>query len=138
MLYPVELWGHGTHVQRVGACRPAEWGKLVFSSIRSDFDPPIHLQASRALSALRCEGVLIPGSGVSYHNLRRFDVSAGEPTHQIEGWLRRTMQDLSPEARVKVLLEWEQAPSARIATPMQDHLIPLMGCFPLFRLKSTL
>lgn len=99
---------------------------VVQLSLRADFDPAIHLDAGRALSVLRDEGVLIVGSGLSYHNLRRFDDRAMEPSHEFDAWLRRTVLESSPEGRAGGLLQWAQAPSARFAHPMEDHLIPLM------------
>jgi aromatic ring-opening dioxygenase catalytic subunit (LigB family) len=38
-------------------------------SLNSDMDPKAHIELGRALSPLRDEGVLILGSGSSYHNM---------------------------------------------------------------------
>src|SRR3546814_5130449 len=38
-------------------------------SLRSDLNPADHIRAGRALAPLRDQGVLIVGSGMSFHNL---------------------------------------------------------------------
>ena len=43
---------------------------LVQLSLRHDLDAAAHLQIGQALQPLRDEGVLIVGSGMSYHNMR--------------------------------------------------------------------
>src|SRR5690606_32417614 len=40
---------------------------VVQLSLRTDMDPAAHLEAGRALAALRDQGVLIVGSGMSFH-----------------------------------------------------------------------
>jgi aromatic ring-opening dioxygenase catalytic subunit (LigB family) len=96
-------------------------------SLRSDLDPATHLRLGRALAPLRDEGVLIIGSGSSYHNLRRFfgPRVRREDAAQFDGWLRQTLIESSPEQRSERLLQWERAPAAREAHPREEHLIPL-------------
>jgi len=95
-------------------------------SIRQDYDPEAHLQVGRALAPLRQEGVLIVGSGLSYHNLRAFGPQARIPSQEFDTWLTETVCTARTEERNLRLRNWSQAPSARLAQPREDHLIPLM------------
>jgi len=99
---------------------------VVQLSIRSDYDPEAHLQLGRALAPLREEGILIIGSGLSYHNLRRFGAAAAAPSKEFDVWLGQTLTASNPNQRTERLLAWAKAPSARLAHPQEDHLIPLM------------
>ena len=95
-------------------------------SIRHGYDPEAHLAAGRAIAPLRDEGVLIIGSGLSYHNLRDFGPGGAAASREFEGWLTPTLVDASPEERTERLLRWDHAPGARHSHPAEDHLIPLM------------
>ena len=99
---------------------------VVQLSLRRDLDPQAHIEAGRALAPLRDEGVLILGSGLSYHNLRQFGAAGREASHAFDGWLNRTVLDLAPQERTAALLRWSAAPAARAAHPREEHLIPLM------------
>lgn len=98
---------------------------VVQLSLKHGLDPLTHVNIGRALAPLRDEGVLIIGSGLSYHNLRMFNATGAAASHQFDAWLRETMA-LAPTARLARLIEWEQAPAARIAHPREEHLLPLM------------
>ncbi|MEZ5924176.1 MAG: class III extradiol ring-cleavage dioxygenase [Hyphomicrobiaceae bacterium] len=99
---------------------------LLQVAIRHGYDPEVHLALGRALAPLRDEGVLIVGSGLSYHNLRLFGPGAKEPSAAFDAWLDAALMS-APEARVAALKDWESAPAARICHPQEDHLIPLMA-----------
>ncbi|NRR33806.1 dioxygenase [Oxalobacteraceae bacterium] len=104
---------------------PAAQMPIVQLSLKRGLDPLTHLEVGRALTPLRREGVLIIGSGLSYHNLRAFNAHGGQASHQFDAWLRQTMA-LAPAERTAQILEWEAAPAARIAHPREEHLLPLM------------
>ncbi|MEH2034419.1 MAG: class III extradiol ring-cleavage dioxygenase [Nostoc sp.] len=95
-------------------------------SLRRDYDPEAHLAAGKALAPLRKEGVLIIGSGLSYHNLRQMGPQASVPSHKFDEWLTDAVCGSKSEERNLKLLNWSNAPSARLAHPREDHLIPLL------------
>ncbi|HYH51961.1 MAG TPA: class III extradiol ring-cleavage dioxygenase, partial [Acidimicrobiia bacterium] len=99
---------------------------VVQLSIKRSFDPEEHLAVGRALAPLRDEGVLIVGSGFSYHNMRLMGPGGEGPSSEFDAWLGTTLIDSTPAERTVRLREWAKAPSARIAQPREDHLIPLM------------
>ncbi|MER1968689.1 class III extradiol ring-cleavage dioxygenase [Castellaniella sp. GW247-6E4] len=98
---------------------------MVQLSIEADFDPARHIALGRALAPLRGENILIVGSGLSYHNLRRLGPDGAEPSAQFDAWLQSVLIDGPADRREAALCAWEQAPAARIAHPQEDHLIPL-------------
>lgn len=99
---------------------------VVQLSMKWGYDPDEHLAVGRALAPLRDEGVLIIGSGLSYHNLGLMGRAAAEPSRVFDDWLSSTLLDTPPAERTERLRHWTEAPAARIAHPREDHLIPLM------------
>ena len=96
-------------------------------SLRRDLDPAEHLAAGRALASLRDEGVLIVGSGMSYHNMRAFSTPAATRSSEVfDRWLTDTVGEKDPGRRWKSLAHWADAPAARDAHPREEHFIPLM------------
>ena len=105
---------------------PAANVPILQLSIRADYDPEAHLAAGRALAPLRHEGILIVGSGLSYHNLREFGPRGANASRLFDAWLTETLCRSVPEQRTRRLIDWEQAPASRLSHPREDHLIPLM------------
>jgi aromatic ring-opening dioxygenase catalytic subunit (LigB family) len=99
---------------------------LVQLSLKQSYDPKQHLEVGRALAPLRQEGVLIIGSGLSYHNLRNFGANGAQASQQFDNWLQQTLLQTEPKQRFDRLIDWTKAPAARLAHPQEDHLIPLM------------
>ena len=99
---------------------------IVQLSLQRDLDPAAHLAMGRALAPLRDEGVLIVGSGMSFHNLRAFGPAAGPISDQFDEWLTSAVCSADPERRNHSLAAWEDAPGARLAHPREEHLLPLM------------
>jgi aromatic ring-opening dioxygenase catalytic subunit (LigB family) len=121
---PHRGYDHGVFAPLYAAYPEADVPVLQLS-LKAGYDPAAHLAAGRALAPLRDEGVVIIGSGLSYHNLRRMGPDAARPSHEFDQWLGAALA-ATPDERTAALLAWEQAPSARAAHPAEDHLIPLM------------
>ena len=97
-------------------------------SLRSDMDPAAHIEAGKALEALRDEGVLIVGSGMSFHNMRGYGDARFTPiSAEFDTWLSAAVQS-PPAEREALLRQWTQAPHARLCHPPggEEHLIPLL------------
>jgi len=125
-LDPHRGYDHGTfslmHVLYPEATLP-----LVQLAMKADFDPAEHIRVGELLAPLRDQGVLIIGSGFSFHDTRSIISGAGKAASAaFDGWLDETLVDAAPEERRKRLADWTSAPSARAAHPREDHLIPLM------------
>lgn len=97
---------------------------VVQLSLQQGYDPTRHVALGRAVARLRDEGVLIIGSGLSYHNLSLFGPGARAPSEAFDAWLGQTLALPSP-ARTAKIVDWEKAPYARICHPREDHLAPL-------------
>lgn len=125
-LDPARGYDHGTF-SILKPLYPDEDIPVVQLSIDAGFDPERHLSIGRALAPLREDGVLIIGSGLSFHNLRAMgSPSAIEPSRQFDAWLQKALIEAAPDDRARLLIGWERAPYARVAHPREDHLIPLM------------
>ena len=95
-------------------------------SLKAGLDPAEHLAIGRAIAPLRDEGVLILGSGMSFHNMRGYGTAAGaRDSVAFDTWLKQAAT-APPEQRDTALMAWSRAPSARQAHPREEHLLPLM------------
>jgi aromatic ring-opening dioxygenase catalytic subunit (LigB family) len=96
-------------------------------SLKSNLDPAEHIAAGKALAALRDEGVLIVGSGMSYHNMRAFRTPmATAPSLVFDNWLTDALAQSDADARLDRLTHWGEGAAARNAHPREEHLLPLM------------
>jgi aromatic ring-opening dioxygenase catalytic subunit (LigB family) len=99
---------------------------IVQLSLRSGLDPEAHFAIGRALAPLRERGVLIVGSGMSYHNLRALGApAANADALAFDQWLEAAVSASSAVARNGALARWASAPGARVAHPREEHLAPL-------------
>lgn len=117
---------HGTFVP-LKLTYPAADVPTVQLSLKRGLDPAEHVAMGRALAPLRDEGVLIVGSGMSYHNMRGFSGGSAprEASEAFDAWLGEAIAQ-DPDERVRRLVAWSRAPSARQAHPREEHLLPLM------------
>jgi aromatic ring-opening dioxygenase catalytic subunit (LigB family) len=101
---------------------------IVQLSLLGSLDPAAHFALGKALAPLRDEGVLIVGSGLSYHNLRDFfrpDPVSNIASANFDAWLGKAVT-AAPSEREQLLNNWHKAPNARDCHPRSEHLIPLM------------
>ncbi len=106
---------------------------IVQVSLLASMDPAEHIRLGQALAPLRDEGVLIIGSGMSYHNMRtlmsHMRGSNGRApdvgSQRFDDWLEHVLTRTGPNERVAELTRWEKAPAARDAHPREEHLLPL-------------
>jgi aromatic ring-opening dioxygenase catalytic subunit (LigB family) len=87
-----------------------------------------HLAIGRALAPLRDEGVLIVGSGMSYHNLREFfspNEGARKAAAEFDAFLKEAVETKDPSSRETKLRDWRNAPGALASHPTAEHLEPL-------------
>lgn len=100
---------------------------IVQISLRASLDAAEHLAVGEALRPLRNEGVLIVGSGMSYHNMAA--LMKGRPANgddeRFDQWLHESCS-ADAATREQRLTNWSKAPGARGAHPREEHLLPLM------------
>lgn len=119
-------WDHGVFVP-MKVVFPDAAIPVVQLSLQRGLDPEKHIAIGRALRPLRSEGVLIIGSGQTYHNMHGFLLGRTDPdrmAYAFDRWLCKEMIDGA--TRDLALINWKKAPGARYAQPYEDHLMPLM------------
>lgn len=122
---PLRGLDHGVFVPLKVALPDADI-PIVEMSVDRNFDPALHIAAGRALAPLRDEGILIIGAGMSFHNMRGYgDPRFTRPSEEFDAWLTQSA-GMAAQARDQRLVAWENAPSARLSHPREEHLLPLM------------
>lgn len=118
-------WDHGVFIPMMVAVPGADI-PLAQLSLRKDLDPEAHIAIGRALAPLRDEGVLIVGSGMSFHNLRARGPQVTPIAGQWDAALTDAVTDPDPARRAARVAAWDALPHARFAHPREEHLLPLM------------
>ncbi len=113
---------HGTFVPLKVAYPDADIPTIQLS-LQGGLDPARHLAIGRALAPLRDEGILLVGSGMSFHDIGKREYV--EHSDRFDEWLQRIIV-ADRAARDADLVRWSSAPSARNAHAREDHLMPLM------------
>lgn len=99
---------------------------VVQVSLSQDLDAAHHLALGEAIAPLRDEGVLIVGSGMTYHNMALFGThQAAADSSRFDTWLTAACTG-DPARRRAALARWADAPSGHAAHPRPEHLLPLM------------
>jgi aromatic ring-opening dioxygenase catalytic subunit (LigB family) len=120
-------YDHGTFVPLMIAFPDAPVPVVQLSLIKG-LDPQIHIKMGKALEPLRKEGVLIIGSGMSYHNMQGFmseSLTGASASKQFDEWLTQSVEKNNAIERNELLVNWERAPKARESHPRSEHLLPL-------------
>lgn len=123
---PARGYDHGTFVP-LGLMFPKADVPIVLLSMKVGYDASEHIRVGHMLAPLRDEGILIVGSGLTYHNMRGFGNPASTPVAKaFEHYLNDALTQPQEADRNRMLIDWQKAPQARLAHPREDHLIPLM------------
>lgn len=123
-------YDHGVFVPLMVAFPNPEIPIIQLSLVKK-LDPQLHINIGKALEPLREAGVLIIGSGMSYHNIKTFfvnDTNLKKVSEEFDTWLKQTIIFSNKEEREKELINWYKAPSATFSHPSSEHLAPLFVC----------
>lgn len=119
----VRGWDHGVFIP-LKVMYPEAEIPLVAMSLHAGLNAEEHGRIGAALRSLRQEGVLIIGSGMSYHNLSELTGSA-PGSLEFDRYLDEALRGPGSHRRTR-LNAWEDEPTGRSAHPREEHLIPLM------------
>ncbi|RQM08999.1 hypothetical protein DD237_000489 [Peronospora effusa] len=122
---------HGVFVPML-LIRPEADIPIVTMSINSRLGNQAHFDLGQAIAPFRDEDTLILCSGQATHNMR----APGDPGSPLldwavafQGWLDNTFtadSKLSYSQRRDQIINWHDAPAARLAHPTPDHFIPFV------------
>lgn len=128
---PERGFDHGHFIPLMMMYPDADIPSIQLSLVRG-LDAAEHLALGKALAALKGENLLVVGSGFSFHNLQAFSFQGREadPRNDLfQDWLIDTCTAARPQAdRERLLVDWNQAPSARYCHPREEHLLPVHVC----------
>jgi aromatic ring-opening dioxygenase catalytic subunit (LigB family) len=121
-------------------------------SLMNSLDAEHHLQMGQALQSLlqgnsstkvsSNQNLLVIGSGFSFHNMKAFfaagDAVIDAKNLAFQDWLKTTItsKELSESQRIQRLVNWQQAPNARVCHPREEHLLPPHICYGMAKRAS--
>jgi aromatic ring-opening dioxygenase catalytic subunit (LigB family) len=115
---------HGVFVPLLLVAPKAEI-PIVQLSLVNGLDATAHLAIGSALESLRDEGVLIIGSGMSFHNMAAQMGREKPQGDAFDAWLGESVASEGATRNAR-LAAWLSAPQALLAHPRAEHLLPLM------------
>lgn len=125
-------WDHGVFVPLL-MLRPQADIPVLQLSLLKGLDPATHIALGEAISFLRSQNVMIIGSGMSFHNMQAFfrpDLVSDNQVSEFNQYLISSLQPQHSYAdQTQRLINWQQAPHARLIHPREEHLLPLHVCF---------
>ena len=107
---------------------------VVQLSLLNSLDAKKHIELGKSLGQLCDDGIMIIGSGFSFHNMNAFmknDSNNQSRSLEFDTWLNQILlsDELSFKQKQDALTHWEQGPQARFCHPREEHLLPLHVCF---------
>jgi aromatic ring-opening dioxygenase catalytic subunit (LigB family) len=117
-------YDHGTFVPLMLMYPKANIPVVQLSLLRS-LDPEKHIALGQAIASLREQGILIIGSGMSFHERD----GSYEHSAQFDDWLTETLVHTHSQKAMQRLVNWASAPAARDCHRREDHLLPMHVCF---------
>lgn len=117
-------YDHGTFVPLMLMYPDANIPVVQLSLLHS-LDAAKHIALGEAIASLREQGVLIVGSGMSFHERN----GTYEQSALFDDWLTESLVSKPVEESKKRLSNWTLAPAARDCHAREDHLLPLHVCF---------
>ncbi|KAJ3184414.1 hypothetical protein HDU85_001719 [Gaertneriomyces sp. JEL0708] len=131
-LDPTRGWDHGVFVPMKIMLPNADIPIVQMSVLKSQ-SAAEHIALGRALGKLREENIAIIGSGMSFHNMRKFKF--GGATHDVlnedfDSKLEDVVTKLAGAERDSALRDWEAWEGAKESHPhgAAEHFMPLFVC----------
>lgn len=125
-------WDHGVFVPLL-MLRPQADIPVLQLSLLKGLDPATHIALGEAISFLRTQNVVIIGSGMSFHNMQAFFQPELISDNQLSEFNQYLINSVQPQRsyadQAQRLINWQQAPNARLIHPREEHLLPLHVCF---------
>lgn len=99
-------------------------------SLMRSMDPAAHIELGKQLAPLLDDGVLLLGSGLSFHNMKHFfgSPSQKDETNKLSVAFHAQLRKAVLAGDMGALAAWAAMPHARECHPREEHLVPLLVC----------